>query len=784
MPGGLGRPGAGLTPRRARLERRLAAAARPGLWRALRLVLLLAALLAALGHATGLAPLRFVTTLDLAIADARLRAFMPRTLDARIVIVDIDAKSLAEVGRWPWSRDRLADLTDELFTRQHAAVVGFDVVFAEPDTSSGLATLERLAAGSAPIAAALAPLRAELDVDARFARALAGRNTVLGYYLTSAGDGRRSGVLPAPVFDAAALQGRPIAFTHWDGYAANLPLFARAAASAGFFNNVPDPDGLVRAVPLIAELDGHHHEAIALAMYRVYTGGPAVLPGFAAGRWLPRDYSALQSVRLQQATPQGTQRQAIPVDARVQSQVPFRGPGGPHGGSFEYLSASDLLGRRVAPDHLDGKLVLVGSSAPGVYDQRATPVAEVFPGVEVHASLLSGLLDARLPAQPDWASAFEVLQLLLIAALLARALPRLRAVRAAQLAGALVVGLVAANLWAYRSHGLLLPLASALLLAAAICVGSTVWGYIVEGRSRRSLARLFGSYVPPELVEEMARDPARYDMRAENRELTVMFCDMRGFTRAAEQLPPDDVRALVNSFFSAMTAAIRARRGTLDKYIGDAIMAFWGAPLADAAHAAHATRAALAMLQRLAALNAERRARGQPEIGAGIGLNTGIVCVGDMGSSTRRSYTAMGDAVNLAARIEALTRHYGVDILAGEATRRAAGEPAPGEGWRWVEVDRVRVKGKRESVTLFTPIVLPPEHTPQPDEETRLWRLALAAYRLQHWDDAQAQLQALSQGFADSPLAGLYRRFGERTAHHRATPPPDGWDGAHHFDSQ
>ncbi|MGK2898479.1 MAG: adenylate/guanylate cyclase domain-containing protein [Burkholderiaceae bacterium] len=223
---------------------------------------------------------------------------------------------------------------------------------------------------------------------------------------------------------------------------------------------------------------------------------------------------------------------------------------------------------------------------------------------------------------------------------------------------------------------------------------------------------------------------------------------------------------------------------TLDKYIGDAIMAFWGAPLADAAHAAHATRAALAMLQRLAALNAERRARGQPEIGAGIGLNTGIVCVGDMGSSTRRSYTAMGDAVNLAARIEALTRHYGVDILAGEATRRAAGEPAPGEGWRWVEVDRVRVKGKREPVTLFTPIAAPPERTPQLDEETRLWRLALAAYRLQHWDDAQAQLQALSLGFADSPLAGLYRRFGERTAHHRATPPPDGWDGAHHFDSK
>ena len=773
--------------RSARLDRRLALTASPRFWRVVGTLTLLAALLVALGHATGLVPLRFVTALDLAIADARLRAFMPRTLDARVVIVDIDEKSLAEIGRWPWGRDRLAALTDELFARQRAAVVGFDVVFAEPDTSSGLPALERLAAGSPPIAQALAPLRAELDFDARFARALAGRNAVLGFYLTNLRDGRRVGTLPAPVFDAALLQGRPIAFTRWDGYAANLPPLARAAPAAGFFNNVPDPDGLVRAVPLIAQLDGRHYEALALAMYRVYTGGPQVRPGFAGERWLPRDYDALQSVLLEQATPQGTQRQAIPVDARVQAHVPFRGPGGPHGGSYEYVSAGDLLAQRIAPGHLDGKLVLVGSSAPGVYDQRATPVADVFAGVEVHANLLSGLLDGRLPAQPDWASSAEVLQLLVVAALLGSALPRLRAWRGAQLAIAVAVALVAANLWAYRAEGLLLPLASALLLAAAIYVGTSVWGYVVEGRSRRSLARLFGSYVPPELVEEMARDPARYDMHAENRELTVMFCDMRDFTRAAEQLAPEEVRALVNAFFSAMTAAIRSQRGTLDKYIGDAIMAFWGAPLPDAAHAAHATRAALAMVQRLAALNAERRARGQPEIGLGIGLNTGTVCVGDMGSSMRRSYTVMGDAVNLAARIEGLTRHYDVTILAGQATRDGAGDAAPGEaapGWRWIEVDRVRVKGKRESVTLFTPLATPAGWTPHMEEEARLWRLALEAYRLQHWNDAQAHLQALHMGFADSALAGLYRQLGERTAHHRAHPPPAGWDGAHSFDSK
>ena len=516
------------------------------LWRALRALLLLATVLAMLGHASGRLPVRFASDLELMIADARLRAFMPQTADSRIVIVDIDEKSLAEIGRWPWGRDRLATLTDELFANQHAAVVGFDAVFAEPDTSSGLPMLEQLAASTPGLDAAIAPLRLTLDFDARFARSLQGRRVVLGYYLTNDAGRRRSGVLPAPVFDATMLQGHPIAFTHWTGYASNLPPFARAAPAAGYFNNVADADadGVVRALPLLAELDGRHYEALALAMYRVFTGGPAVLPKFPSERWLPRGYDALQSVLLSQ----GGFVQAIPVDARVQVRVPFRGPGGPHGGSFEYVSATDLLNHRIAPERLKDKLVLIGSTAPSNHDQRATPVDAVYPGVEVHASLLSGLLDNRLAVQPDWASSAEVLQLLLVAVWLVGWLPRLRELRSAQLAGALVAVSIAINLWAYRTQNLLLPLASVLLLTGSIYVGITVWAYIVEGRSRRSLARLFGSYVPPELVEEMVRDPARYDMRAENRELTVMFCDMRDFTRVSELLPPEDLRGLVNSF--------------------------------------------------------------------------------------------------------------------------------------------------------------------------------------------------------------------------------------------
>ena len=749
-------------------------------WRALRIALLAAAVLAACAHAIGVLPLRFVTQLDLAIADSRLRAFMPRTLDPRIVIVDIDERSLAEVGRWPWGRDRMAALADELFVRQRAAIVGFDVLFAEPDTSSGLPAIERILGADAELARALerplAQWRPKLDHDARFARALAGRNAVLGFYLSSEATAQRIGVLPAPLFDARVLRGRPITFTRWSAYSSNLPVFAQAAPAAGFFNAVPDPDGQVRTVPLIAELDGRHYEPLALAMLRRYTGVSEVVPVAPAQSWLPRSYGGLDRVELRQ----GNERLAIAVDAQARARVPFRGPGGARGGSFEYVAAADLLSGRVAAGHLAGKLVLVGSTAPGVYDLRPTPVAEVFPGVEVHANLLSGLLDARVPGEPDWAAGFELAQVLGVAALLIGLLPRLRAIRSAQLLLGLLVVLVAANLWAYRGAGLILPVASALLLALLLYMGLTVWAYIVEGRSRRSLARLFGTYVPPELVQEMARDPGRYDMRAENRVLTVMFCDMRNFTRVSEQLAPEDVRALVNRFFSAMTGAIRAQRGTLDKYIGDAIMAFWGAPVIDAGHADHAVQAALAMTRQLGALNAELQQRGLPPIGVGIGLNSGLVCVGDMGSNIRRSYTVMGDAVNLASRIEALTRHYGVELLAGQSTREACVDPS----LCWIEVDRVRVKGKAQPVTLFTPVTEEDSDIPMFNEQLRHWQLALTHYRLQHWDDAQTELRQLQAERPGSLFTGLRQLLDQRITDHRRAPPPADWDGAHTFDSK
>jgi adenylate cyclase len=381
--------------------------------------------------------------------------------------------------------------------------------------------------------------------------------------------------------------------------------------------------------------------------------------------------------------------------------VPYRAAGGPTGGAFRYVSAADLVAARVSAGSLAGTLVLVGTTAPALADLRPTPVASVFPGVEVHASLLAGMLDGRLPWQPHWSLAWELALLAAVALLLGLTLPRLSATAALALALGVLVALLALGFGLYATRLWVLPLATPVAFAAAASALLVAWGWVAEGRVRRSLTRLFGSYVPPEIVAEMARDPARYDMRAENRVMTVMFCDLRGFTTISEQLEPHALREVINTFFSRMTGLIRAHHGTLDKYIGDCIMAFWGAPLPDADHAARAVRTAQAMAAAMDELNAELRARGLPEIALGIGLNTGLMCVGDMGSDIRRAYTVMGDAVNLASRIEGLTRQYGVAILAGQATREAAAGAAD---LRWREVDRVKVKGREAPVTVFTPV--------------------------------------------------------------------------------
>jgi adenylate cyclase len=740
-----------------------------------RIAITLVPLLFALLHATGALPIGFLQRLDAIIYDARLRATMPGTPDPRVVIVDIDEKSLAEVGRWPWGRDRLATMVDELFDRQKVAVVGFDVVFAEPDESSGLKRLRELARDELKEAAGfqqrLSQLQASLDYDATFARALDKRPVVLGYYLTSDRDGRKSGVLPKPVMTRESLQGRPIAFTSWDGYGANIPLLAQAAPVAGYFNSITDGDGVVRSIPLVAEHGGAYYESLSLAVFRLLAGEPAVEPGFPRDRFVGRGYSGLESILLKQ----GSRQLAIPVDDRVATLVPFRGPGGAAGGSFRYVSASDLVLKRLPEGSLRDKIVLVGTTAPGLLDLRVTPVGETYPGVETHANVISGLLEGRVFVKPDYAAGYEVVVLLVSGLALAFLLPVLSATVAVLVSVGVAALLVALNYWLFIAHGLVMPLASALVMAGTAFALNMSYGYFVESRHKRELANLFGTYVPPELVDEMVKDPDSYSMKAASKELTVMFCDMRGFTKMSEKMEPTQLQELLNAVFSRLTDIIRGHRGTIDKYMGDCVMAFWGAPVETPSHAELAVQSAIEMSGAVRRINEEHRARGIPEIGVGVGLNTGTMCVGDMGSDIRRSYTVIGDAVNLGSRLEGLSKVYGVDIVVSETTRKQA------PGFAWQELDRVRVKGKEQAVGIYYPVARADAVDRDTAEELRTWAAFLKAYRAQDWDQCELQLLNLQRLGAKKYLYELYH---ERVASMRLLPFDPAWDGATNFETK
>jgi adenylate cyclase len=732
----------------------------------LRWIASLAVLGVLLGHVAGYYRLLAVDVLDNLIYDARLRLTMPRTPDNRVVIVDIDERSLAEVGRWPWGRDRMAVLVDRLLSAG-VKVVGFDIVMAEPDRSSGLASLEQLAAGDlrsdAKYLAVLGGLRGQLDFDARFAATLHGRPVVLGYYMS--GRGEAHGALPSSVLPASVFAGHRGGLREAQGYGGNLSVFQRAAPGAGFFNPVVDFDGNVRRVPLLIQHGDKVYESLSLAIVRRVLGGPAIVPGF--GERGEAGDDPLDTLELN--TPHRTLR--IPVDEHGAALVPYRG--GDH--SFSYVSAADVLAGRVSAERLANRIVLVGTTAPGLLDMRSTPVGSVYPGVEIHANLVSGMLDGTLSHEPGYADGIQVVAMLVIGLLMIFGVRWQAPLRATAATVALLAFATAGDfaLWTYG--GAVLPLAASLLLIAALFVLNMSLGFFLESRHRRQFANLFGQYVPPELVEEMSREPQSYSMNGRRAELTVLFCDVRGFTTIAETLEPEELARWMNEYLGAMTAVIRAQRGTLDKYIGDAIMAFWGAPVVDPQHAQHAVLSALRMREALTPLNTALAQRGKPVIRIGIGINTGPMTVGDMGSDVRRAYTVMGDAVNLGARLEGISKHYGVDVVVGETTREQT------EGIVYRELDRVRVKGKREAVAIHEPVAEADRLPAALAGELGHWQEALRCYRSGDWDAAEALLQALLHIAPDSRLYALYL---ERIATMRERAGVEAWDGIHDFDTK
>jgi adenylate cyclase len=724
-----------------------------------------------LGQAAQWFEVGFVKQLEYILYDGRLRLTMPNTIDDQVVILDIDEKSIAELGHWPWPRDIFGRLMNKLFTRYGVLVVGFDVNWPEADNTSGIQALDTLAkselTGDSAFQTAYRDLRPRLDYDHIFADSLKGRPVVLGYFFSN---DTKVAAIPAPVFPKGEFRGKQIPFMAYGGYGGNLPEFLANAASAGNFNMNPDDDGIVRRVPMVIEHDGAYYETLSLAVIRTLFGQPTVVPGYPEDKfaYVNKNYQGLEWLELRK----GNVGVRIPVDKEVSTLVPYRG----HTKAFKYFSIVDVLDDRIEVPELKNKVVLVGTTATGLYDLRATPVDNIYPGVEVHANMISGMLDNRLKQRPAYVIGFEFMVVLLIGATLSLLLPLLNPLKASLTTVGVLVLVLAFNLAVWQYGNLVLPLAASLLLIICLFALNMSYGYFVESRSKRQFTELFGQYVPPELVDKMSENPEGYSMAGKKADLTVLFSDVRSFTTISESLPPEELEQLMNEYFNPMTDVIRNKtQGTLDKYIGDAIMAFWGAPVEQPDHAKRAVTAAMEMQKVLAELRPGFKDKYHHDVFIGVGLSSGVMTVGDMGSEVRKAYTVMGDKVNLGARLEGLTKQYGVGILVAEETKKAVLDVV------FREIDWVRVKGKDEPVAMYEPVGEEGKVGKPELDELKLWNQVLKLYRAQDWDQAELQLFNLKKL---APDRFLYELFAERVAKYRVDPPGADWDGVTNFETK
>ena len=734
------------------------------LQRLIRLLLSLLILAALLLNASDLVRYPFLQQLENWTYDARLNFTLSNTIDKDVVIIDIDEASLNRIGQFPWKRNIMAKIVDNLFDTYQIRSLGFDMVFAEKDRSSGISALEKLAKNELSqdktFLQAYEKLRPSLQYDRLFANNLKNRDITLGYiFRTEVRDGEQKeiGMLPPPIADFNEELSKRLPIATEKAFSANLPILQQAAKSGGFFNNpVVDADGVFRRVPLIEAYEGKLYASLALSISRLATGNPQIeMVIETEGSKNGSDYYALEAINLGQFR--------IPVDHNGAVYVPFRG----RQGSFNYISAYKVLDKSADLAALKDKIVLVGTTAPGLLDLRSTPVQNVYPGVEVHANIISGILNGTIRQKPAWVFGYEFTMLLIIGVAMFLVLTYLPPVLAA-LSSLLIAIIAIGGTFIAWNNLLILPLASSLLLITLLFTLHMTYGFFIESRGKRQLAHMFGQYIPPELVDEMSETEHEFSLEGESREMTVLFSDVRGFTSISEGLDPKQLTQLMNALLTPMTRVIHKNRGTIDKYMGDAIMAFWGAPLHDHEHARHALYAAFDMLKELKIMQQEFKERGWPPVNVGIGLNTGVMSVGNMGSEFRVAYTALGDAVNLGSRLEGLTKVYQVNMIVSETTRAAVDE------FVFKELDKVRVKGKNEPITIYEPIGHKNDISKQTVAELARYKQALRYYRNQDWDKAEMEFFNLSRSY---PECGLYTLYLDRISLFRNHPPDENWDG-------
>jgi adenylate cyclase len=698
-----------------------------------------------------------------AIEELRVRTFdtfqaiEPRKKTARpVVIVDIDEKSLGKLGQWPWPRTRIADLIANL-TKLGAVVIAFDIVFAEPDRLNPDAAADNIRNLDEETRA---KLRALPSNDQLFADAMRRSRVVLGEsglpYVISEYDNA------LPVTGLAMLGEAPQPFMlDFPGLLRNVHVLEQAAAGRGLFTIRPERDGIVRRVPMIMQTQGATMPSVSFEMLRVATGTDTI--------FIKTDKAGIKSVAVK-----GFE---IPTDRNGQLWVHFA-----HYDPSLYVSAVDVLEGNVKPEMIARKLVLIGTSAVGLNDIKTTPVDPALPGVEVHAQVLESALTRAVLSQPNYGIAIEFCAAFLFGILVIAFAPLFGPISLVAV-GALFASLLVGTSWYfYTQHRLLIDFTYPLLSTTSIYLTLIFTSFVREQKQRRQIRSAFGQYLSPALVEQLAQAPEKLVLGGEEREMTIMFSDVRGFTTISESFKhdPQGLTKLMNRFLTPLTNAILARKGTIDKYMGDAIMAFWNAPLDDKEHQLNACEAALDMLERIDGLNEVRQLEakegGHPyiPINVGVGLNTGACVVGNMGSDLRFDYSVLGDSVNLASRLEGQSKEYGFPIIVGSKTALAVKDK-----FAILELDFIMVKGKKEPEVIYA--IAGREDTAQSGRFQRLRNLTiemLACYRSRDWEGALAAIERGRRTDDAGALELLYNLYEARILGYRKNPPPEDWNGA------
>ncbi len=710
--------------------------------------------------------------IELKTYDLRLRSRGALPPAPVVALALIDERSLDTEGRWPWPRRTIARLVDRL-SRDGARVIGFDVGFLEPDENLQLAflrelarTIEQMESGNDQLRGLIRENEARADNDRALAQALrdSPAAVVLGYFFHMRAadlgyrlepeeiDRRLERIRPSkyPLTLYSDPQSRSAPFIEAFAPESNLQILAEAAEAAGYYSVKSDPDGVVRWMPLVIKCGPHLYPPLSVVCAWHFLGKPQLI--------VEADRYGVQGLRM------GGRR--IPTDESGQLLINYLGP--PK--TFPHISISDILGGRTPAGTFTDRIVLVGATAMGTHDLRSTPVSPLYPGVEIHATVIDNILTGEFLAKPRWMQFFDLLAIVLLCAAVGAVLPRLSAVKGLAFTGGLLVLYVLAAYGLFAYFRVWLDLVHPVLALMLTYTVLTVYRYVTEERERKRIKGAFRQYVAPLVIDKMLQDPGRLQLGGEEKVLTVLFSDLWGFTGYSERYAPHEMIAFLSEYFTRMSEKVFRNWGTLKEYVGDELMAIFGAPLDQPDHAQRACTTALAMRQELALLREEWTRIGRPPLRARTGINSGPMLVGNLGSRYRFAYGALGDNVNLGSRLEGLNREFGTEIIIGENTAVLVGE-----AFRLRELDMVRVKGRRNPVRVYELLAAAGEALPQPVEQALgPYAAGLAAYRRRAWEEAALLFSRVLEA---NPTDGASRTMTERCRRYRQMPPPADWDG-------